>query len=62
MTHPPVLLVEDNTNDEALMLRAFKKGGFINEVVVARTALRPSRISSRLTMPAGYARRSSCST
>ena len=36
MTHPPVLLVEDNTNDEALMLRAFKKGGFINEVVVAR--------------------------
>jgi two-component system response regulator len=33
---PPVLLVEDNDNDEALMLRAFKKGGFSNEVVVAR--------------------------
>jgi two-component system response regulator len=36
MTNPPVLLVEDNPNDEALMLRAFKKGGFVNEVVVAR--------------------------
>ena len=36
MTNPPVLLVEDNSNDEMLMLRAFKKGGFINEVVVAR--------------------------
>ena len=36
MTNPPVLLVEDNPNDEALMLRAFKKSGFANEVVVAR--------------------------
>ena len=36
MTNPPVLLVEDNPNDETLMLRAFKKGGFINEGVVAR--------------------------
>ena len=36
MTNPPVLLVEDNPNDEALMLRAFKKSGFRNEVVVAR--------------------------
>lgn len=36
MTTPPVLLVEDNPNDETLMLRAFKKGGFINEVIVAR--------------------------
>jgi len=36
MTNPPVLLVEDNPNDEALMLRAFKKGGFVNDVVVAR--------------------------
>ena len=36
MTNPPVLLVEDNPNDETLMLRAFKKGGFVNEVVVAR--------------------------
>ncbi len=36
MTNPPVLLVEDNPNDETLLLRAFKKGGFVNEVVVAR--------------------------
>jgi two-component system response regulator len=36
VTNPPVLLVEDNPNDEMLLLRAFKKGGFINEVVVAR--------------------------
>jgi two-component system, response regulator len=36
MKNPPVLLVEDNANDETLMLRAFNKGGFINEVIVAR--------------------------
>jgi two-component system response regulator len=31
-----VLLVEDNPNDEALTLRAFKKSNILNEVVVAR--------------------------
>jgi two-component system, response regulator len=46
MTNPPVLLVEDNPNDETLMLRAFKKGGFINEVVVARDGARRSSCST----------------
>jgi two-component system response regulator len=32
-----VLLVEDNPSDEKLTLRAFKKGGLSNDVVVART-------------------------
>jgi two-component system response regulator len=31
-----ILLVEDNPGDEALTLRAFKKSGITNEVVVAR--------------------------
>jgi two-component system response regulator len=31
-----VLLVEDNPDDEALTLRAFRKNGMTNEVVVAR--------------------------
>ena len=33
---PPVLLVEDNRDDEALTLRAFKTSGFVNEVIVVR--------------------------
>jgi len=32
-----ILLVEDNEDDEALTLRAFKKNKIFNEVVVART-------------------------
>ena len=36
MTSGPILLVEDNPDDEALTLRAFKKGSISNEVVVAR--------------------------
>ena len=36
MTNPPVLLIEDNPDDEALTLRAFKKSSIINEVIVAR--------------------------
>ncbi len=36
MKSPPVLLVEDNPNDEELTLRAFRKSGFLNEVIVAR--------------------------
>ena len=31
-----ILLVEDNPDDEALTLRAFKKNNILNEVVVAR--------------------------
>ncbi len=31
-----ILLVEDNPNDEALTIRAFKKAGISNEVIVAR--------------------------
>ncbi|HEX8964298.1 MAG TPA: response regulator [Rhodocyclaceae bacterium] len=33
---PPILLVEDNPDDEALTLRAFSKNRITNEVVVAR--------------------------
>jgi len=32
-----ILLVEDNEDDEALTLRAFKKNQILNQVVVART-------------------------
>lgn len=36
MHHNVILLVEDNTDDETLTLRALKKGKILNEVVVAR--------------------------
>lgn len=36
MKNKPILLVEDNPDDEALALRAFKKSGVMNEIVVAR--------------------------
>ena len=36
MTNRPILLVEDNEDDEMLTLRAFKKNHIMNEVVVAR--------------------------
>jgi two-component system response regulator len=36
MTTQPILLVEDNPDDEALTLRAFRKNNISNEVVVAR--------------------------
>ena len=36
MIAQPVLLVEDNPQDEKLILRALKKANFANEVVVAR--------------------------
>ena len=32
----PILLVEDNPDDEALTLRAFKKNNILNEIVVCR--------------------------
>jgi two-component system, response regulator len=36
MTGRPVLLVEDNPDDEALTLRALRKSNILNEVIVAR--------------------------
>ena len=36
MTSRTILLVEDNPDDEALTLRAFKKSNIRNEVVVLR--------------------------
>jgi two-component system response regulator len=35
MTNKPILLVEDNRDDELLTLRALKKNNILNEVVVA---------------------------
>jgi two-component system response regulator len=36
MENKVILLVEDNPRDEALTLRALKKGNIVNEVIVAR--------------------------
>lgn len=36
MNTKPILLVEDNSDDEALALRAFKKLNISNEILVAR--------------------------
>ncbi|WP_020680090.1 response regulator [Marinobacterium rhizophilum] len=36
MTSKPILLVEDNPDDEALALRAFKKSAISNPIVVTR--------------------------
>jgi len=36
MRERPILLVEDNPDDEALTLRALKKNNILNEVIVAR--------------------------
>lgn len=36
MNNQPILLVEDNPDDEALAIRAFKKSNMSNEIVVAR--------------------------
>lgn len=36
MTNKPILLVEDNPDDEVLTLRALKKNNIVNEVFVAR--------------------------
>lgn len=38
-TDRPILLVEDNPDDEALTLRAFSKNRITNEVVVARDGI-----------------------
>ena len=36
MTTATILLVEDNPDDEALTLRAFKRSNITNEIVVVR--------------------------
>ena len=36
MTEKPILLVEDNPDDEALTIRAFRKNSISTEIVVAR--------------------------
>lgn len=36
MKNNPILLVEDNPHEEALTIRALKRGGIVNEIVVAR--------------------------
>lgn len=36
MKHKPILLVEDNPDDEALAMRAFLRAGVRNEVIVVR--------------------------
>ena len=36
MTEKPILLVEDNPDDEKLTLRALKKNNIVNPIVVAR--------------------------
>lgn len=36
MTNKPILLVEDNPDDEALALRAFRKANISNDIAVAR--------------------------
>jgi two-component system, response regulator len=39
-----ILLVEDNPDDEVLTLRAFKKSGLANEIVVARDGVEALRL------------------
>lgn len=36
MSEKPIVLVEDNPNDEELTIRALRRSGIVNEIVVAR--------------------------
>ena len=47
MASSAILLVEDNPDDEALTLRAFRKNNITNEVVVARDGARSPGLSIR---------------
>ncbi|HTP58865.1 MAG TPA: response regulator [Spirochaetia bacterium] len=52
MSNDYVLLVEDNPDDVALTLRAFKKNNILNEIVVARDGEEAlSILSARGTLP-----------
>ncbi len=62
-----LLLVEDNPTDEKLTLRAFKKCGVENEIVVVRDGAEAldylfAGWPARGTRCQGSSRRSSCST
>jgi two-component system, response regulator len=53
MTDRPILLVEDNADDEALTIRALKRNNIHNEVVVARDGAEALAYLSRaeVTLP-----------
>lgn len=53
---PPILLVEDNPDDEALTLRALRKANIANEIAVARDGVEAleyldKRLASGATLP-----------
>jgi len=45
--HRKILLVEDNPNDEALLMRALQKAGITNPIVRAKTVLKRFSSCSR---------------
>ncbi len=47
MTNRTILLVEDNADDEALTLRAFRKNNIANDIVVARDGAEALEILQR---------------
>lgn len=47
-THPSILLVEDNPDDERLTIRALKRGNLLNEIVVARNGEEALRLLASL--------------
>lgn len=49
MTAKPILLVEDNPDDELLMLRALRKSKVDREIVVARDGVEAQRLLDKLS-------------
>ncbi|HEY2029907.1 MAG TPA: response regulator [Myxococcales bacterium] len=49
MTDKPILLVEDNPDDELLMLRALRKSKVNREIVVARDGVEAQRLLDKLS-------------